>query len=153
MSLARARPRLATAFLAAAVWSCGVSAASSGVESGTLVEGTWGGADRGVIVTASQLHVHIGCTLGDFPAPVAVDAEGRFALDGSYALRAFPVARETLPARLTGQVSGRRLSFSVAVNDTVLKQQTTLGPVTVTLGVAPAMRNCPICEKPGDRSM
>ncbi len=147
------RPILVTALLGAGASSCGVSAGSSGVDSGRLVEGTWGGDERGVIITASQLHVHIGCTLGDFPAPVEVDLEGRFALDGSYALRAFPVARETLPARITGQVSGRRLSFSIVVNDTVLTQQTTLGPVTVTLGVTPVMRQCPICAKPGDRPM
>jgi hypothetical protein len=131
------------------VAGCAVTGGSAGLPTDHLAEGTWGGNDNGVIVTATQLHIHLGCTNGDFPAPVLLDAEGRFRLDGSYTLRAFPVARESLPAQVAGRVEGRRLTFTIAVNDTVLKRPTALGPITVTLGVEPRMTICPICEKPG----
>ena len=72
----------------------------------------------------------------------------RFQVDGNYTLRAYPVARESLPAQVTGVVSGRRLTFSIAVNDTVLNRPTSLGPVTVTLGVEPQMAICPVCVEP-----
>jgi hypothetical protein len=127
---------------------CRVTGGTSGMPADQLVVGRWGATDRGVIVTADQVHVHVGCTKGDFPGPIRLDAEGRFQVDGSYMLRAYPVARESLPAQLTGVVSGRRLTFSIAVNDTVLMRPTALGPITVTLGVEPRMAICPICIEP-----
>ena len=137
--------RVLVSLLAAA---CAVSGGTEGPPPDQLAVGRWGGTDRGVIVTTDLVHVHIGCTKGDFPAPVALDAAGRFQLDGTYILRAYPVQRESLPAQLSGVVNGRTLTLSVAVNDTVLKRVTALGPVTVTLGVEPQMANCPICATP-----
>lgn len=113
-----------------------------------LAQGTWGGNDNGAIVRADGVHIHIGCTLGDFPAPVLLDADGRFRVEGAYALRAFPVQRETLPAQLAGIVQGRRMTFTIAVNDTVNRVPVALGPITLTFGVEPRMRNCPICRDP-----
>ena len=128
--------------------ACGVSGGTGGPPPDQLVEGRWGGEDRGVIVSAALIHVHIGCTKGDFPAPVVLDASGRFQLDGQYMLRAYPVPRESLPAQVSGVVNGRTLTFSVAVNDTVLGRVTSLGPVSVKLGVEPRMAICPICVTP-----
>jgi hypothetical protein len=58
---------------------------------GFLAVGTWGGENSGVIVTDSATHVHVGCTFGDMPGSIALDASGRFTVDGSYVLRAYPV--------------------------------------------------------------
>ena len=57
-----------------------------------LAEGTWGGDNTGVIIDEMIAHVHIGCTFGDFPAPVLLDADSRFNVTGQYLLRAYPVA-------------------------------------------------------------
>ena len=114
-----------------------------------LAAGTWGGTNAGVIVDDAIAHVHVGCTNGNFAMPVSVDAEGRFSVAGDYMLRAFPVPiGPTVPAQFTGKVDGRRLTLTVAVNDTVEKKLVTLGPVQVTLGVEPRMGPCPICRKP-----
>jgi hypothetical protein len=134
--------------LVAAITACSVSGGTEGPPGDELAIGRWGGPDRGVIVMAERVHIHIGCTKGDVPAPVQLDAQGRFQVDGQYMLRAYPIARENLPAQVSGIVSGRTLTISVAVNDTVLKKVTSLGPVTVTLGVEPQMANCPICATP-----
>lgn len=116
---------------------------------GALNEGTWGGENAGVIVTDSVTHVHIGCTFGDIPGRVAVDATGRFSADGSYILKAFPViSGPRLPAQFSGRVVGRSLTLAVAVNDTTTGKVVALGPVTVVYGRDPALGACPICRVP-----
>src|SRR6185503_13836098 len=100
-----------------------------------LTPGTWGGENAGAIVDDTLVHVHIGCTLGNFPLPAVVDDQGRFSADGSYTLRAYPIAvGPELPAVFTGVVTGNQLTLSVAVDDTVEKKLVPLGPVTVVLG-------------------
>ena len=121
---------------------------------GILQQGTWGGDDVVIIVEAALAHVHVGCTNGDFTAPIRLDEEGRFNVAGSYMLRAFPIPiGPTVPAQMAGQVSGRRLVFTVAVNDTVGKELVVFGPSTVTLGREPQMGPCPICVGRGQRAM
>ncbi len=114
-----------------------------------LESGTWGGVEAGVIVNDTVAHVHVGCTYGNFPAPVDLDDQGRLRVAGSYMLRAYPVAvGPEVPAEMTGTVRGDRLTFTVVVDDTVEKAQVTLGPATVRLGAEPQMGPCPICVVP-----
>jgi hypothetical protein len=116
---------------------------------GNLALGTWGGDNAGLIATDSLTHVHIGCTFGDIVGTVALDASGAFVRDGSYLLRAYPIAvGPTMPARFTGRVIGRTLTLSIAVNDTVEKKTVLLGPVTITYGKDGSMGPCPICRTP-----
>ena len=116
---------------------------------GTLALGTWGGDNSGVIVTETVSHVHIGCTFGDMPPRIQLDASGRFTVDGSYVLRAYPIQiGPELPAQFSGRVIGRRLSLAVAVNDTVEKKVVALGPITVYYGDEPRLGPCPICRNP-----
>jgi len=113
---------------------------------GALAEGTWGGNNAGVIVTASVTHVHIGCTLGDIPTRVVADGDGRFDVEGDYLLRAYPVQMgPRLPARFVGRVLGRTLVLNVTVNDTTTGRVEKLGPVSVQLGELPQLGPCPIC--------
>jgi len=119
---------------------------------GTLSIGTWGGENSGVIVSEAQSHVHIGCTFGDMPAGIVLDASGRFTVDGSYVLRAYPVqVGPELPAQFSGRVNGRVLTLAVAVNDTVEKKVVALGPITVRYGDDPRLGPCPICRVPRPR--
>ncbi len=141
--------RLAVLVSALALCACGRSDSptSSG---GLLALGTWGGDNFAIIATDSVTHVHVGCTFGDFPSNVTVDATGHFAVNGSYMLHAYPITYgPSMPAQLSGQVSGNKLTFAIAVNDTVAKQVVSLGPGTVTLGRDPVMGVCPVCAIPG----
>jgi hypothetical protein len=116
-----------------------------------LAAGTWGGDNAGVIVSDRAAHVHIGCTLGDFAAPIALDENSRFSVAGEYLLRAYPVATgPRLPAQFAGVLRGNELTMTVAVNDTVEKTVRALGPVTVVLGRTPKMGPCPICKDPAE---
>ena len=116
---------------------------------GILAVGTWGGDNSGVIVTDSAVHVHVGCTFGDMPGNVPLDATGRFTIDGSYVLRAYPIQiGPSLPAQFSGRVSGRTLTLAIAVHDTVERKVVALGPITVVYGRAPEMGPCPICRVP-----
>ena len=121
---------------------------------GRLAIGTWGGDNSGVIVTDSAVHVHIGCTFGDMPGSIQLDENGRFTVDGSYILRAYPVQiGPSLPAQFSGRVSGRILTLAIAVNDTVEKKVVALGPITVLFGRQPEMGPCPICRVPRAMAM
>lgn len=149
-----ARPPQAGVFLAVmGLLTTSCSGASLLPPSGDkLAAGTWGGDNAGVIVTDSVTHVHVGCTFGNIPGNVTFDADGRFTVDGSYVLRAYPVmVGPTLPAQFSGRVAGRRLTLAIAVNDTVEKRVVALGPVTVVYGRTPSMGPCPICRAPGPR--
>jgi hypothetical protein len=109
--------------------------------------GTWGGENAGVMVDDTIAHVHVGCTFGNFGAPVNLDAGGRFTVAGSYILKAYPVfVGPSHPAQFSGRVQGDKLTISVTVSDTVEKKQVVLGPVTVTFGRDPRMGPCPICR-------
>ena len=154
------RPRVgASAILALVVGvtlvvaACGGRSATAEPSAHVLTRGTWGGENAGAIVDDTIVHVHIGCTLGNFPLPTAVDDTGRFSVEGSYTLRAYPVAvGSPLPAVFTGVVNGSQLTLSVAVDDTVEKKLVPLGPVTVVLGREPRMQVCPICRTPNEAS-
>ena len=145
----RVRPaRLVAILLAFAAGSCDDSAVLPPAGS-RLAIGTWGGDNSGVIVTDSAAHVHVGCTFGDMPGFIELDANGRFTVDGNYVLRAYPVQLgPSLPAQFSGRVIGRTLTLAIAVNDTVEKKVVALGPITVEFGRTPEMGPCPICRAP-----
>lgn len=135
-------------FLAAFCIGCARSDSVQPPDDTRLSVGGWGGEDAGVIVEDTVTHVHVGCTFGDFIAPVPLDASKRFSVSGSYILRAYPVqVGPPLPAQLSGVVEGDRLTFSIAVNDTVEKKVVSLGPMTVRYAQAANMRICPICRR------
>jgi hypothetical protein len=111
----------------------------------TEVVGTWGGDNAGLIVSATDVHVHIGCTLGDALGPIRPDADGRFASTGTYNVDAFPVDRGIVhPATFTGQIVGLTMTLTVSLTDTAR----VLGPVTLIYGKEPKMGPCPICRVP-----
>jgi hypothetical protein len=132
--------------------SVGCDSNELGVAGDYVRAGTWGGEDVSVQVEQEDVHVHVGCTNGDFRAPIQLDANGRFSVEGSYVLRAYPIQLgPSLPAQFAGVVHGNRLTVTVAVNDTVEKKLVILGPHSVTFGRQPRMGPCPIC-KPGEDS-
>lgn len=109
-----------------------------------LPEGTWGGDEAGMIVSAAGAHVHVRCTVGDIESPIALDRQGRFDAPGRHNVDAFPVDRGIFhPARYSGSTDGRNLMLTVRLTDT----GQTLGPVGLVLGLEPRMVNCPICRR------
>ena len=111
----------------------------------TQVAGTWGGDNAGLIVSNTDVHVHIGCTLGDAVGPIRPDADGRFEADGTYNVDAYPIDRGIIhPARFTGQIIGQTMTLTVSLPDAAR----VLGPVTLIYGKEPKMGPCPICRVP-----
>jgi hypothetical protein len=111
----------------------------------TEVAGTWGGDNAGLIVTDTDVHVHIGCTLGDAVGPIHPDADGRFEATGTYNVDAYPVDRGiTHPATFSGQIIGETMTLTVSLTDITR----VLGPVNLTYGKEPKMGPCPICRVP-----
>jgi hypothetical protein len=115
----------------------------------TQVGGTWGGDNAGLIVSGNDVHVHIGCTLGDAGGPIRPDQNGRFEASGTYNVDAYPVDRGiTHPATFTGQITGNTMTLTVSLNDT----GQVLGPVSLIYGKEAKMGPCPICRTPGSGS-
>ena len=111
----------------------------------TDVVGTWGGDNAGLIVNGNDVHVHIGCTLGDAVGPIVTDANGRFEFSGTYNVDAYPVSRGiTHPATFSGQIDGQAMTLTVSLTDTAR----VLGPVNLVYGKEPKMGPCPICRVP-----
>src|SRR3982751_3010253 len=95
------------------------------------VVGTWGGDNAGMIVTGTDVHVHIGCTLGDAVGPISPDANGRFEASGTYNVDAYPIDRGIIhPATFTGHIIGQTMTLTVTLTDA----PRTLGPVTLVYG-------------------
>ena len=133
--------RITSILLGVAVIAC--SAATSTPI--TDVVGTWGGDNAGLIVTGTDVHVHIGCTLGDAVGPIVADENGRFEVSGTYNVDAYPVNRGiTHPATFSGQIVGQSMTLTVSLTDTAR----VLGPVTLVYGKEPKMGPCPICRVP-----
>jgi hypothetical protein len=144
--------RVLLTVLVAVTMACRTEDVARPPADGRLALGTWGGDSAGVIVNDTLTHVHIGCTYGDIPGRITLDAEGRFTRTGSYLLRAYPVAQgPTLPAQFVGRVLGSTLTITVTITDTINNQVVVRGPSISQLGVPPRMANCPICRVPGDR--
>ena len=100
----------------------------------TDVVGTWGGDNAGLIVSNTDVHVHIGCTLGDAVGPIRTDADGRFEATGTYNVDAYPVDRGiTHPASFTGHIVGQTMTLTVTLTDI----GRVLGPVTLIYGNDP----------------
>ena len=111
----------------------------------TQVSGTWGGDNAGLIVNDTDVHVHIGCTLGDAVGPIHPDANGQFEATGTYNVDAYPVDRGILhPASFAGRIVGATMTLTVTLTDT----GRVLGPVTLVYGKEPKMGPCPICRVP-----
>ena len=111
----------------------------------TDVVGTWGGDNAGLIVNGTDVHVHIGCTLGDAVGRIVADENGRFEVSGTYNVDAYPVNRGiTHPASFTGQIIGQTMTLTVSLTDITR----VLGPVTLVYGKEPTMGPCPICRVP-----
>jgi len=111
----------------------------------TDVLGTWGGDNAGLIVTDNDVHVHIGCTLGDAGGPIRTGTDGKFEATGTYNVDAYPVNRGiTHPATFSGRVVGTTMVLTVSLADTAR----VLGPVTLIYGKEPKMGPCPICRVP-----
>ena len=149
----RRRRLLIGAVIVVGATGCHADAFDGPPADGKLAVGTWGGDSAGVIVTDTLTHVHIGCTYGDIPRRVVLDADGRFTVAGSFLLRAYPVAiGPTMPAQFSGRVSGSTLTITVTVSDTIEGRTVIRGPASVRFGKEPKLGPCPICVTPGDRS-
>lgn len=115
----------------------------------TEVVGTWGGDNAGLIVSDTEIHVHIGCTLGNALGPIRPDTNGRFETNGTYNVDAYPVDRGIIhPARFTGQITGQITGQTMTLTVSLTDIERVLGPVTLIHGSEPKMGPCPICRAP-----
>jgi hypothetical protein len=103
---------------------------------GTIVTGTWGASDVQLIAVDSATLVRVGCDDGQFTGHLTLDADGAFTANGTWTqgFQAGFYFPHPVPAQLTGQVTGTRLTFAVAAANSDGKPVISTGPRTVALG-------------------
>ena len=107
--------------------------------------GHWGSYSSDVEVTHTSTQVVVNCSFGNFPGEISLDRDGRFTINGSWNRSTGPVQiNGQMPAQMSGQVYGNEMTFAVAVNDTIAKQVTSVGPVTVEYGRRDSNYACPL---------
>jgi hypothetical protein len=110
-----------------------------------LTFGDWGGTQGDVNTTSSATRVLLGCSFGDFPGSIALDPAGHFSVQGDWNRSVGPIqVNGAMPAVMSGQVIGNYLTFAIAVNDTITKQLSSLGPATVVFGQQATGTVCPV---------
>jgi hypothetical protein len=109
-----------------------------------LAHGTWGANDVQVIASDSATLVRVGCDDGQFTGHITLDANGQFIANGTWtqAFQAYFYFPITVPAQMSGQVSGTTLTFAIAAANTGGQPAISTGPRTVVLGAAPTFGGC-----------
>ena len=112
---------------------------------GNSALGDWGSQSSQVTVTHSSTHVTVNCSFGDFPGEISLDNNGRFTINGNWNRSTGPIQLNgQMPAQMSGQVFGNEMTFAIAVDDTINKQVTSVGPVTVDYGRRGGDFPCPL---------
>jgi hypothetical protein len=104
--------------------------------------GTWGGQGLTITVGAASALLSFDCAHGTIDQPFLPDRAGHFDLVGTFVPESPGPVREgdpvVHPARYTGDVNGKSMTFTVTETDTGL----TLGKFVLTLGVAGRIFHC-----------
>jgi hypothetical protein len=108
-----------------------------------LAFGEWGGDRVQVVASDSSTDVWNGCTGGTFAGNIALEGSGYFSVNGRWEPYFGPFNQPTMPAQMSGQVSGNTMTFSVAVYDTIQKKIISVAPATATLGQHANIVLCP----------
>jgi hypothetical protein len=105
--------------------------------------GTWGGQHLTITIGAASTLLSYDCAHGTIDQPFVVDSNGNFDLLGTHVPESPGPIREgdppvSHPARYTGTVDGKTMTFTVTETDIGEK----LGPFVLTLGVAGRIVKC-----------
>lgn|ERR1041384_6021638 len=107
-----------------------------------VATGTWGGEHVRLQVTADGATIEYDCAHGTLTGPLALDAQGRFSVAGTYAREGGPVrvnaAPTGRPARFDGSVQGRTMTLTATLTD---KGQD-VGTFTLTQGSEGRLWKC-----------
>lgn len=104
--------------------------------------GTWGGQGLTITIGAASAILSFDCGHGTIDQPFVADPRGSFDLVGTYVHESPGPIRQgdpvVHPARYTGTVDGKTMTFTVTETDTGL----TLGKFVLTLGFAGRIFKC-----------
>jgi hypothetical protein len=104
--------------------------------------GTWGGQQVTITIGAASAIISYPCAYGTIDQPFVADTKGNFDLVGTHVPESpgpiHPGDPVVHPARYTGTVDGKTMTFTVTETDIGEK----LGPFVLTLGVASRIFRC-----------
>ena len=104
-----------------------------------LALGEWGTNGAQFVVSDSLIEILADCTGGEFPAGAVHLSDGQFTVAGTWQIFFGP----TVPAQLSGVVTGNTLNFAVAAWDTRSNRLLEFGPFVVVHGTHASIVVCP----------
>lgn len=137
------RRRLAALGAVAAISACARSDAPFAPGS-HLPFGVWGGDNVEIVATDSATRVRVSCDDGQFEGNITLDTNGRFTANGNWTtdFMAFFYFPQSIPAQVSGRVTGTTLTFAIAAGDSAGTRVISTGPRTAVLGATPAFGAC-----------
>jgi hypothetical protein len=109
---------------------------------GQVPSGAWGGNRVAVNVTPQVADFEFDCAHGRIPAPMLLDPQNRFAIDGVYVQEhggpIGPGPEDSHPARYAGSTDGVTMTFTVTLTDS----GAIIGSYVVALGGPPRIVKC-----------
>jgi hypothetical protein len=122
---------------------CAAAGPTRGNGAERVKTGTWGGTGAALKVTDAGAKIESDCANGQIPGPLTLDADGRFAVEGTWtAEHAGPVRIDEEPVaarvRYSGLVSGSTMTLDVSL----IESGQSLGSFTLKLGSDGALRKC-----------
>ena len=115
---------------------------SASPEPPRVAEGRWGGIGIAIEVTASGARVELDCAHGQIDSPLRLDADGKFALDGSIVFERPGPVREGEPERRQAVRWEGRLENDTLTLVVVRPNAPSSRPLSAALGKPPVLRKC-----------
>jgi hypothetical protein len=96
----------------------------------SLPIGSWGGEHANLAVTRGGATLEFECATAEIPAPIALDADGRFHVRGSFQPQGPGPTRDTAPnrtnAEFSGHIEGNNLELQIKLDSETEAQTYTL---------------------------
>ncbi|MCZ6916271.1 MAG: hypothetical protein O7I93_05810 [Gemmatimonadetes bacterium] len=121
---------------------CGLTLACSGDPTGPDLLGEWGGEGAAAVVAADLTTFEFDCANARVEAPLLLDPDGKFSVEGLYFREGGPLpvdGRPSIPARFDGTVTGDRMTLTIHL---IGLAQEPIGPRELRKGRTPLLRKC-----------
>jgi hypothetical protein len=107
-----------------------------------LATGEYGGEHVALSVGASSARLEFDCAHGQMPAPIHLDSEGRFSVEGTFTQErggpATTLPEDVRPVRYTGVSRGSEVTFTIRL----IREDGSLGSFSVRRGSPASLFRC-----------
>lgn len=110
---------------------------------GPVAAGDWGGVGISLVATEQEVQLELDCALGEISAPLVLDPDGGFTVDGTFTPEHGGPVREdevleSEPATYAGVVDGDQMTLTIHL----VERGTISGPFALQRDGAALLRKC-----------